>query len=112
MPFFEHDGLRFHYAEAGAGQPFIFQHGLGGDTAQSLGLLRPPPGTRLIAFDCRGHGQTAARATDRLTFEALASDWLALMDHLGQEGGDGRPSTLSEKKGASRRHQPVQELED
>lgn len=82
MPFFDHDGLKFHYVEAGAGRPFIFQHGLGGDTAQPLGLLRPPPGSRLIAFDCRGHGQTVARAGERLTFAALARDWLALMDHL------------------------------
>jgi pimeloyl-ACP methyl ester carboxylesterase len=82
MPHFEHDGLRFHYEARGDGQAFIFQHGLGGDTAQPLGLLHPPAGTRLLAFDCRGHGQTPPGPAERLTFEHLAGDWLALMDHL------------------------------
>ena len=84
MPsFFDHAGLRIHFEERGSGRPFIFQHGLGGDTAQPLGLLRPPPGTRLIAFDCRGHGQTPPGPADGLTFETFAADWVALMDHLG-----------------------------
>jgi pimeloyl-ACP methyl ester carboxylesterase len=83
MPFFDHAGLRFHYEERGTGRPFIFQHGLGGDTAQPLGLLRPSAGMRLIAFDCRGHGLTPPGPADGLTFEALTGDWLALMDHLG-----------------------------
>jgi pimeloyl-ACP methyl ester carboxylesterase len=82
MPYFDHAGLRLHYEERGAGEPFIFQHGLGGDTAQPLGLLQSPPGVRLIAFDCRGHGQTPPGPLQALTFETLASDWLALMDHL------------------------------
>ncbi len=85
MPYFPHNGLRIHYQAAGSGQPFIFQHGLGGDTAQPLGLLAPPPGIRLIAFDCRGHGQTPLGDPAALTFETLAADWVALMDHLGLE---------------------------
>jgi pimeloyl-ACP methyl ester carboxylesterase len=48
-----------------------------------LGTLRPPVGLRLITFDCRGHGETPVGAPERLTFEGLAEDWLALMDHLG-----------------------------
>ena len=83
MPFFEFDTLRFHYEERGTGTPFLFQHGLGGETAQPLGLLRPPAGVRLVAFDCRGHGETPVGPAERLTFETLASDCLALMDHLG-----------------------------
>lgn len=83
MPYFDHAGLRFHYEERSAGQPFIFQHGLGGDVAQPLGLLKPPAGMRLIAFDCRGHGQTPPGPAEALTFETLAGDWLALMNHLG-----------------------------
>ena len=30
MLLFDHDGLRFHYRDAGQGLRFIFQHGLGG----------------------------------------------------------------------------------
>jgi pimeloyl-ACP methyl ester carboxylesterase len=83
MPYFNHDGLRFYYEERGAGRPFVFQHGLGGDTGQPLGMLARPAGVRLIAFDCRGHGQTPPGDPERLTFEAMAGDWLALLDHLG-----------------------------
>ena len=83
MPYFDHDGLQFHYEERGAGLPFVFQHGLGGDTAQPLGTLAPPSGVRLIAFDCRGHGETAVGDAARLTFETMAGDWVALMRHLG-----------------------------
>jgi pimeloyl-ACP methyl ester carboxylesterase len=83
MPVFDHAGIPFHYEERGQGQPFIFQHGLGGDTAQPLGTLRPPPGIRLIAFDCRGHGQTPPGDPARMTFADMGGDWAALMDRLG-----------------------------
>jgi pimeloyl-ACP methyl ester carboxylesterase len=83
MPYFKHAGLRFHFEELGAGTPLVFQHGLGGDTAQPLGLLQPPAGVRLVAFDCRGHGQTPPGPEDALTFETMAADWCALLDHLG-----------------------------
>jgi pimeloyl-ACP methyl ester carboxylesterase len=83
MPYFDHDELRFHYEERGAGTAFIFQHGLGGDTAQPVGTLAPPTGVRLLAFDCRGHGETPVGDAARLTFETMAGDWVALMDHLG-----------------------------
>lgn len=34
MAFFSHDRLRFHFLDMGAGIPFVFQHGLGGDVNQ------------------------------------------------------------------------------
>jgi pimeloyl-ACP methyl ester carboxylesterase len=86
MPVFDHAGLRFHYEERGQGQPFVLQHGLGGDTTQPLGTLLPPPGIRLIAFDCRGHGQTPPGDPARISFADMAGDWAALMDHLGLDG--------------------------
>jgi len=57
MPIFHHDGLKFHYRETGSGIPFVFQHGLGADLNQPLDLFRPPPGFRVLAFDCRAHGK-------------------------------------------------------
>ena len=83
MPIFTHDGLSFHYREAGAGTPFFFQHGLGGDVDQPFGLFQPPASFRLLAFDCRGHGATQPLGDPQhITLATFADDLLALMDHL------------------------------
>lgn len=84
MPEFHHDGIAFHYADSGEGTPFVFQHGLGCELAQPLGLFHPPAGFRLISFDCRGHGETRPVGDEsRLTFATFADDLAALLDHLG-----------------------------
>lgn len=84
MPFIKHDGLTFHYHDQGQGTPFIFQHGLGGDVNQPFGLLRPLPGFRLLAFDCRGHGETRpVGALAKMNLASFADDVCMLMDHLG-----------------------------
>jgi pimeloyl-ACP methyl ester carboxylesterase len=84
MPFFKHDGLDFHYRERGEGTPFIFQHGLGGNVQQPFGLLRPSPNVfRLLAFDCRAHGETRPLGEpEKICFETFADDLLAFMDFL------------------------------
>jgi pimeloyl-ACP methyl ester carboxylesterase len=69
-----HDGITFSYREAGAGTPFVFQHGLGGDVNQ------------MITLDCRAHGATEPLGDESsLTFSAFADDVVALLDHLGIE---------------------------
>ncbi len=84
MSDFERDGVRFHFQERGAGAPFVFQHGLGGDTHQILDLYAPPPGVRLITLDSRAHGATEPLGDATLLhFSALADDLVALLDHLG-----------------------------
>jgi pimeloyl-ACP methyl ester carboxylesterase len=84
MPTFVHDSIEFHYAEAGEGRPFVFQHGLGGDTAQPFGLFRPPAGTRLLAFDARAHGRTTpVGPVEKLCFKTFGEDLAAFLDHLG-----------------------------
>jgi pimeloyl-ACP methyl ester carboxylesterase len=83
MPFFEHDGIMFHFREAGQGAPFVFQHGLGGDVNQPFGLMQPPAGFRLLAFDGRGHGQTRPLGSaDQMSFAQFADDLAAFLDHL------------------------------
>lgn len=83
MPVFAHAGLDFNYRESGAGTPFIFQHGLGGDVSQPFGLFQPPTGFRLLAFDCRGHGGTQPLGDPHhISLAAFADDLRALMDHL------------------------------
>ena len=83
MPYFKHDGLEFHYQDKGEGTPFIFQHGLGGDVSQPFGLFSPPPGFRLLAFDCRGHGQTHPLGDPaKIRISSFADDLRAFMDQL------------------------------
>jgi pimeloyl-ACP methyl ester carboxylesterase len=82
MPYFEHNGLSFHYLEKGEGRPFIFQHGLGGSVEQIIKIYFPPLGIRLITFDFRGHGKTPLNGIEELNFKTFADDVLALMDHL------------------------------
>jgi pimeloyl-ACP methyl ester carboxylesterase len=83
MPEFSHDGITFHYHDSAAGMPFVFQHGLGGDIGQPVGLYRPGQGIRLIAFDMRGHGQTYPLGViEHLRIDTLAADFVALLDHL------------------------------
>jgi sugar phosphate isomerase/epimerase/pimeloyl-ACP methyl ester carboxylesterase len=80
---FLHDGINFHYQEAGRGLPFFYQHGLGATVSQPFGLFQPPAGFRLIAFDCRAHGETRPVGPDeKISLATFADDLLALMDHL------------------------------
>jgi pimeloyl-ACP methyl ester carboxylesterase len=83
---FEHDGLRFWYLEKGAGNAFVFQHGLGGDRRQGLELYAYRADVRILALDCRGHGKTQPLGDpQKLRFDILADDVVALLDHLGVE---------------------------
>lgn len=78
------DGIRFSYLDRGAGAPFVFQHGLGGDATQPDGLY--DPARRLVCLECRGHGGTLPLGPpEALGFATFAADVLALMDHLGLE---------------------------
>ena len=82
MPFFTRDGIQFNYEESGAGQPFVFQHGLGADLTQPLGLAGRPAGIRVLAFDCRAHGRTAVGPVDDLGLGTFAEDLVGLLDTL------------------------------
>ena len=80
------DGIGFYYRDEGHGLPFVFQHGLGGDLNQPIGLYNPAAGVRLIAFDMRGHGETRPLGdVDKLTIATFADDLIALIDRLGIE---------------------------
>ncbi len=87
MTAFLHDQLRFHYLDTGTSGtsevPFFFQHGLGGDVGQPSGLFSPPPGIRLLCFDCRAHGETTPVGDPgKLRIAVFADDLRALMDRL------------------------------
>jgi len=83
MPYFNRDNLKFHYLETGTGEPFVFQHGLGGDTERVFALIEPPSGFRLLGLDCRGHGKTTPLGEhQKIKFDSFADDVIALLDQL------------------------------
>jgi len=84
MPFFQRDGIQFHYTDTGEGIPFVYQHGLGGDVSQPAEVYQPEPGFRFISMDCRGHGDTRPLGdVAKFGFDSFADDLMALVEHLG-----------------------------
>ncbi len=88
-----HDPRQFHYPSAGAqlfavelgeGRPFIFLHGgLADHQASTIRLGALATSHRLIAPDLRGAGRS--HHAGPLTWDLLADDLLALMQHLHLE---------------------------
>ena len=86
MPTFHHDQIAFNYIDEGEGLPVILQHGLTADLRQPLEILPERDGLRVIRMDMRGHGGTYPLGPeDGFSFAQMASDVLALADHLGLE---------------------------
>ncbi len=80
----ERDGLALVWHDRGGpGPPFLFQHGLGGDAAQTAAMVPDTPALRLITLECRGHG--GSEAGDSFGIVTFADDLIALIEaqHLG-----------------------------
>ena len=76
------DGSEIYYEVHGEGPPLLLIPGLGSDVLSWGGLLTPlTQSYRLILFDNRGAGRT--RGSGPLSIAAMASDALALLEHLG-----------------------------
>ena len=99
MPRAEHDGVRIYYedfpardeppgwpGEEGA-TPLVLAHGFGVDLTMWDWQLEPLSWRRrLILWDARGHGQSAAPTTDEAySMPLLAGDLAAVLDHAGIE---------------------------
>lgn len=83
MPEFDYDGVRFNYRDEGRGIPFIFQHGLGGDSEQTFAFFPGEHPFRLITLECRGHGDSRPLGDEsKLAIATFADDVIALMEHL------------------------------
>jgi pimeloyl-ACP methyl ester carboxylesterase len=78
-----HDGARIYCATFGHGPPVILLHGGFANTEvwgnQVPALMRA--GYQVVAIDSRGHGRSS-RDDRPLTYELMASDVIAVMDHL------------------------------
>ena len=73
-----------HVDDGGSGGvPVVFVHGYAGDAGQwSAQLAHLRPTRRAVAFDLRGHGQSAAPAGNDYAVESLAADIGAVVDSL------------------------------
>jgi pimeloyl-ACP methyl ester carboxylesterase len=77
------NGLDLYYEIHGEGEPLILLHG-GVGAIEMFGEVLPllAEGRRVIAVDLQAHGRTVD--IDRpMTFEAMADDVAALIEHLG-----------------------------
>ena len=82
----DHEGARIWYATIGAGRSVILLHGgLGhsGNWAYQVPALMGS-GYRAVLIDSRGHGHST-RDEQPYSYELMASDVLAVMDHLQLE---------------------------
>jgi len=76
------NGVKIWYAEFGRGEPVILLHG-GLANSNYWGLLVPAleKRYRVIVMDSRGHGRSTRNAQP-YGYDLMASDVIALMDHL------------------------------
>ena len=83
------NGIRLYYEIHGdTGDPLLLLHGNGGSIARTGCQLHYfSTFRRVIAVDTRGHGKSEA-GTDRFTYELMADDFAALLDHLGMPTAD------------------------
>ncbi len=81
------DGTRINYEVQGEGYPLILVNGLVCDASYWKYLIAHlSPWLKIVTWDLRGHGQSAAPAFDaHVRIEDHARDLGALIDHLGLE---------------------------
>lgn len=76
------NGLDMYYEVHGEGPPLVLLHGAYGSAADWAGLVPTLMQThQVIALDFQAHGRTSDRDTP-ITYEGLADDVAALLDHL------------------------------
>ena len=91
--FFDSDGVKIHYETFGEGHPIILVHGITGDLKVTwvdtgwVEALRPL--RRVVALDCRGHGQSdKPHDAEAYAGDKMSQDILNLMNYLGIEKAD------------------------
>jgi pimeloyl-ACP methyl ester carboxylesterase len=85
MPFFEHDGLRLQYFEAGEGPPVLLIHGWGGRARRQwhTTVAEIRSSYRFYALSLRGHGQSDEVRDPEYDWRDLAADCDALRQAVG-----------------------------
>ena len=84
--YFDANGVRIRYVDAGAGPVVVLVHGLTGDIERAwihTGILTDlARDYRVLAFDLRGHGHSDKPHEPR-AYEEIGLDVIRLMDHAG-----------------------------
>jgi pimeloyl-ACP methyl ester carboxylesterase len=88
MPSFHNGAVEIAYLDEGEGDPIVLVHGFA--SSKNVNWVYPTwvsdlrkDGRRVIAFDNRGHGESAKLYDPaQYSIPAMAGDALALMDHL------------------------------
>ena len=111
MPSFHHGDVEIAYLDEGAGEPIVLVHGFA--ASKNVNWIYPTwvselvkAGRRVIALDVRGHGESA-KLYDAAQYEIaiMASDVIALMDHLGIARADIMGYSLGSRMTAILAHQ-------
>jgi pimeloyl-ACP methyl ester carboxylesterase len=94
MPTFDSNGVSIHYVDEGSGPTIVLVHGF----AANLELNWRAPkiidaliaaGRRVVAIDCRGHGESGKpHDPDAYGGMQMADDVIAMMDHVGIDVAD------------------------
>ncbi|UYO47776.1 alpha/beta fold hydrolase [Rhodopseudomonas palustris] len=107
MPSFDHAGVNIAYLDEGEGEPILLIHGFASN--KNVNWVYPSwlselkrAGRRVIAIDNRGHGESSKLYDPNdYTLEAMASDAVALMDHLGIARADVMGYSMGARIGAN-----------
>src|SRR5258705_7234433 len=94
MPSFHNGAVEIAYLDEGEGDPIVLVHGFA--SSKNVNWVYPTwvsdlrkDGRRVIALDNRGHGESEKLYDPaQYSIPAMASDALALMDHLGMARAD------------------------
>jgi pimeloyl-ACP methyl ester carboxylesterase len=83
---FDSDGVKIHYQVEGRGEPVVLIHGLHASAQMNWaapGIIADLAKTyRIIALDCRGHGQSDKPEAEGSYGVKMVEDVVRLMDHL------------------------------
>src|SRR6266542_760882 len=87
---FDSNGVQIRYVDKGRGAPVVLLHGFTGSYArhwEAPGVIAAlqAAGYRVIAMDCRGHGQSGKPTEPSQYGLEMVQDVLRLLDHLHVE---------------------------
>ncbi len=92
MPIFDSAGVPIHYEVFGEGRPIVLVHGFAASLQNNwvaagwIETLRPL--RRVIALDCRGHGESGKPHDPAAYGDEVIDDVVRLMDHLKIDTAD------------------------
>jgi pimeloyl-ACP methyl ester carboxylesterase len=89
MPTFDSSGVAINYVDEGSGPAIVLVHGFASSLQgnwRATGIIDAllGAGRRVVALDCRGHGESGKpHNPEAYGGSAMGDDVIALMDHLG-----------------------------